>query len=180
MYKLIKARSIVRIPPNEFGKPLEEIALNELRQQYQEKLLKDLGIVLAILNVNVSEEGIVVFGDGATYHEVEFEMLTYVPIVQEVIEGDVLQVDNYGIFVNLGPIDGLVHISQITDDNLKYDSTRGIIIGEKSKKIIQKGDKVRARIISVSSAATGKLPRIALTMRQPSLGKIEWLTQVRK
>ncbi|BDB97597.1 DNA-directed RNA polymerase [Saccharolobus caldissimus] len=180
MYKLIKARSIVRIPPSEFGKPLEEIALNELRQQYQERLFKELGLVLAILNVKVNDEGILVFGDGATYHEVEFEMLTYVPVPQEVIEGEVLQVDNYGIFVNLGPMDGLVHISQIADDSLKYDSARGIIIGEKSKKVIQKGDKVRARIISVASAATGRLPRVALTMRQPYLGKIEWLTQTTK
>ncbi|QGA54794.1 DNA-directed RNA polymerase [Sulfolobus sp. E5-1-F] len=180
MYKLIKARSIVRIPPNEFGKPLNEIALNELRQQYQEKILKDLGLVLAILNVKTSEEGLLVFGDGATYHEVEFDMITYVPVVQEVVEGEVLQVDNYGVFVNLGPMDGLVHISQITDDTLKYDNVRGIIFGEKSKKVIQKGDKVRARVISVASAATGRLPRIALTMRQPYLGKLEWITQAKK
>ncbi|TRM74011.1 DNA-directed RNA polymerase, partial [Sulfolobus sp. E5] len=63
MYKLIKARSVVRIPPSEFGKPLEEVSINELRQQYQEKLIKDLGLVLAILDIKVNEEGVLVFGD---------------------------------------------------------------------------------------------------------------------
>ncbi len=175
MYKLIKARSVVRIPPSEFGKPLEEVSINELRQQYQEKLIKDLGLVLAILDIKVNEEGVLVFGDGATYHEVEFNMLTYVPVPQEVVEGEVVQVDNYGVFVNLGPVDGLVHISQITDDNLKFDNTRGVIFAEKSKKVIQKGDKVRARVISIASASSSRLPRIALTMRQPYLGKLEWI-----
>lgn len=103
-------------------------------------------------------------------------MLVYTPIIHEVIEGEVSQVDNYGVYVNMGPVDGLVHISQITDDNLKFDSNRGILIGEKSKKSIQKGDRVRAMIIS-ASMSSGRLPRIALTMKQPYLGKIEWINQ---
>ncbi|BFH73428.1 DNA-directed RNA polymerase [Sulfurisphaera javensis] len=176
MFKLIKARGIIRIPPEYFGQPLDEIALQILRQEYQEKMVKDLGLVLAVLNAKVNEEGYIIFGDGATYHEVSFEMLTFVPVIQEVVEGEVNQVDNYGVYVNIGPVDGLAHISQITDDNLKYDQNRGILFGEKSKKVIQKGDRVRARIISVSTSG-GRMPRIALTMKQPYLGKIEWITQ---
>ncbi|BAB65360.1 MULTISPECIES: DNA-directed RNA polymerase [Sulfolobaceae] len=176
MFKLIKAKGIIRIPPEYFGQPLDEIALQILRQEYQEKMIKDLGLVLAVLDAKVSEEGYIIFGDGATYHEVSFEMLAFVPIIQEVVEGEVNQVDNYGVYVNIGPVDGLAHISQITDDNLKFDQNRGILIGERSKKIIQKGDRVRARIISVSTSG-GRMPRIALTMKQPYLGKIEWISQ---
>ena len=176
MFKVVKARGIIRIPPEYFGQPLDDIALEILRQEYQEKMLKDLGLVLAVLTAKASEEGYILFGDGATYHEVSFELLVFNPLVQEVVEGEVNQVDSYGIYVNIGPVDGLVHISQITDDNLKFDQNRGILIGERSKKIIQKGDKVRARIISISTSG-GRMPRIALTMKQPYLGKIEWITQ---
>ncbi|AHC51183.1 DNA-directed RNA polymerase subunit E' [Sulfolobus acidocaldarius SUSAZ] len=176
MFKLVRAKGIVRIPPEYFGQSVDEIAIKILRQEYQEKLIKDIGVVLGIVNAKASEEGFIIFGDGATYHEVEFDMLVYSPVIHEVIEGEVSQVDNYGVYVNMGPVDGLVHISQITDDNLKFDSNRGILIGEKSKKSIQKGDRVRAMIIS-ASMSSGRLPRIALTMKQPYLGKIEWINQ---
>lgn len=173
MYKIFKVRSIVRIPPEYFGKPLEETALQILREQYQEKLHKDLGLILAVLSATVSEEGIVVFGDGATYHEVEFEVLSYVPVNQELVYGVVSGVDNVGLYVNIGPVDGLVHISQISDEPLKYDPTRGALMGERTKKIYQKDDKVKARIMSISSISSGRPLRIALTMRQPNLGKVE-------
>ena len=176
MFKLIKAKGIVRIPPDYFGQPINEVAIQILRQEYQEKVLKDVGLVLAVLNAKANEEGYIIFGDGATYHEVEFDMLVYSPIMHEVVEGVINQVDNYGVYVNIGPVDGLAHISQITDDTLKFDQNRGILIGERSKKVLQKGDKVRARIISISMGGN-RMMRIALTMKQPFLGKIEWINQ---
>ncbi len=174
MYKLIRAKGIVRIPPESFGKPLEEVALENLRHNYQEKLSPEFGLVLAILKAKVSEEGQIVYGDGATYHEVEFEMLSYVPMLQEVVEGEVQQVDNYGVYVSLGPMDGLLHISQITDESMKFDRNRGTIYTEKTKKVIQQGDLIRARITTISASA-GRLPKIGLTSRQPALGKAEWI-----
>ncbi|AEB94178.1 MAG: DNA-directed RNA polymerase [Metallosphaera sp.] len=173
MFKVIKAKGVVRIPPELFGEPLSKTALDILNNEYKERLFKDLGLVLTVIKANVSEEGMIVFGDGATYHEVEFELLTFLPIIQEVVEGDITQVDNYGIYVNMGPMDGLVHVSQIGDDNYKFDSVRGILVGEKSKKSFQKGDLVRARVMTVSSTASNRPPRIGLTMKQTGLGKIE-------
>ncbi|AWR97167.1 DNA-directed RNA polymerase [Acidianus sulfidivorans JP7] len=174
MFKIIKAKGVVRIPPEDFGNDLDNIALQILKSEYQERLFKDLGLVLGILSAKASEEGMITFGDGATYHEVEFEMLTYVPTTQELVEGPIVQVDSYGVYVSLGPMDGLVHISQISDDTFKFDSARGILVGEKSKKVFQKGDLVRARIVTISSiSSSSKLPRVGLTMRQPTLGKIK-------
>ncbi|ABP96379.1 MULTISPECIES: DNA-directed RNA polymerase [Metallosphaera] len=173
MFKVVKARGVVRIPPELFGEPLNKTAIEILNNEYKERLFKDLGLVLSVIRADVNEEGMIIFGDGATYHEVEFELLTFSPMIQEVIEGDITQVDNYGIYVNMGPMDGLVHVSQIGDDNYKFDSVRGILIGEKSKKTFQKGDMVRARIMTISSTASNRLPRIGLTMRQMGLGKVE-------
>lgn len=175
MYKLIKAKGTVRIPPEYFGEPLDKVALEVLKQEYQEKVIKELGLVLAVLNVKVSEEGQILLGDGATYHEAEFEILSYQPLIQELVEGPVVQVTNVGAYVNLGPLDGFAHISQILDDQIKYDTIRGYLLGEKSKKVLEKGDIVRARIVSISASGPGKMMRIGITMRQPYLGKLEWV-----
>jgi len=176
MYKLIRAKGIVRIPPELFDKPLNEVTLEILRKEFQEKLIKDVGLVLTVIDAKVSEEGLLVFGDGGTYHEVEFTLLSYIPLQQELVEGEITSVDNIGIYVNIGPVDGFIHVSQIADEQLKYDGSRGVLIGERTKKIYQKGDRVRARITAISPGGVNRLPRVALTMRQPYLGKIETTT----
>jgi len=39
-------------------------------------------------------------GDGATYHKAEFSLLTFYPKIQEVIEGEVVEVTDYRVSSN--------------------------------------------------------------------------------
>ncbi len=178
MYVVYRVRDIVRIPPSMFSMPLEEAALQVLAQKYVGYVDPDLGIIIAIYNVKVSEHGRILPGDGATYHESEFDVLAYKPVLREVVEGRVVSVREFGLFVNLGPIDGFIHRTQITDEELNYDEKRGAFIGVKTRKIIEKDNIVRARIIAVSMPKeVAQKPRIQLTMRQPLLGRLEWVME---
>ncbi len=176
MFKLFRVRDIVRIPPEYFGMPLNEAATEVLRRKYEGVILENLGLVLSVFNVTVEEEGRIVPGDGATYHRAEFDLLTFTPVLQEVVEGVVVDVTKFGLFVNIGPLDALIHKSQVTDERVEYDMQRGALIAQESKRIVEKGDVVRARIVAVSSGG-GQALRIAMTMRQPFLGKIEWIKE---
>ena len=81
----------------------------------------------------------------------------------------------------MGPMDGLVHVSQVTDDYINYDSKRGALLGKESKKTLEEGDKVRARIVALSlKGKSSKETKIGLTMRQPGLGKDEWIEKEKK
>ena len=44
---------------------------------------------------------------------------------QEIIDGEVIEIAEFGAFVRIGPMDGLVHVSQVTDDYIGYDAKRG-------------------------------------------------------
>lgn len=61
-------------------------------------------------------------GDGAAYHEVTFNALFFKPELQEVVEGEVIEITEFGAFVRIGPMDGLAHVSQVTDDYITYDA----------------------------------------------------------
>ncbi len=176
MYVLYRVKGIVRIDPRYFNRPLEEAALIALRSSFEGMVHPKLGVVIAVMDVKVNEYGRVIPGDGATYHEVEFSIIAFKPILQEVVEGPVVDVQRFGAFVNLGPLDGFVHISQVMDEKVEYDPQRGAFIGTETKRILEKHDIVRARVIGVSipSEPTQRL-RIQLTMRQPMLGKLEWI-----
>jgi len=161
-----------------FGNPLSENVKRVLMEKYEGILDKDIGFILSIVDVDEVSDGSIIYGDGAAYHETEFNVLTYVPELQEVVDGEIVDVVEFGAFVRLGPLDGLIHISQIMDDFVSFDPKREAIIGKETGKVLEKGDKVRARIVAVSLREEKKRgSKIALTMRQNGLGRLEWLEE---
>lgn len=175
MYMVYKVKDVARIPPDKLWEPIEEVAKEVIRQRYEGKFIPELGYIIAIYDVKVSHLGKIVMGDDASYHEAEFNILAFKPEVQEIIEGIVKDIRSFGAFIRFGPIEGLAHISQILDDTLTYDHKGGYLMGSKTRRILKNNDIVRARIISVS--ISGTTMRVGLTMRQPFLGKIEWIEE---
>lgn len=175
MFKVYTIRDVVRVEPKYFGEDLEQIITHLLREKYERTVDKDMGVIIAIWNVRDISEGKIPLGDGACYHEVTFDCLCYLPVLHEVIEGEVSEIAEFGAFVTLGPLDGLVHISQITDDFISFDRKVPMLVGKETGKKLKVGDKVRARIVAISLGDTVADSRIGLTMRQPGLGKLQWI-----
>ncbi len=175
MFRVYRLRDVVRIDPSKLDREIEEVAFEELRKRYEGLKDRNLGIVLAITNIKVDPIGYIPMGDGAPYHRVEFDVLTYTPIVGEILEGIVETIGRMGITIRIGPIEGFVHISQISDDEIRYDPVSNTLICKNTKRVISQGDIVRARITTVSLGPQQRLPRINMTMKQPYLGKLEWI-----
>lgn len=180
MYKLVTIEDTVRVPPDRFSEKLEDVVLDILKKSYGGITDKDLGMVLVITEVLDVSIGRIIMGDGASYHEVTFEALVYKPEVNEIVLGEIVEIVEFGAFIRLGPIDGLVHVSQVMNDFVGYDKKKGVLYGKESKRSLKEGDKVRARIVTVSLKRGTKAGKIGLTMRQPGLGKIEWIEEARK
>jgi DNA-directed RNA polymerase subunit E' len=177
MFKLIKCQDVIRIPPGKFSEDLKKVSIEELAKKYEGTLSKELGYVVAVVSAEVSEVGKILPGDGATYNSVTFTLLTYKPEVQEIVEGEVAEVGDFGAFVRIGPMEALLHISQIIDDYVVYDEKHSTLMGKETKRKLSVGDKVRARITAVSLARGGTGGKIGITMRQPFLGKLEWIKE---
>lgn len=181
MFKVFEVEGYVRIPPERFGEQLDLVALEELRKRFEDRVVRELGYIIAVFDVKVDRRGNLIFGDSGTYHRAFFKLLTFVPLEGEVVEGDVASVRDIGITVRVGPINGLVHRVHIMDEpNVLFDRQASMFIGERTKRKIGKGDVVRARITGISYVSTregGSLIRLTLTMRQPGLGKLEWVRE---
>ena len=130
-----------------------------------------------ILDVKADLDGKVVPGDGATYHNVVFKILTYLPKVQEIIEGDVVEITDFGAFIRVGPTDALLHLSQITDDYLSSDVRQGVLTANESGRTIKVGTKIRARITAVSLGRGASMGKVGVTCRQPFLGALDWIEE---
>ncbi len=176
MYKKMKLKGVARIAPDHLGDPLEAAVDRSLRDKYEAVVDKSLGTIVAVLGSDNIGEGRILAGDGSIYYEVDFEALVYKPEMQEIVEGEVVEIVKFGAFLSLGPFDGLLHVSQITNEYISYDEKNARLVSKESSKSLGEGDRVRARIIAVS--LNEKEPReskIGLTMRQTGLGRLEWL-----
>ncbi|MGB8312061.1 MAG: DNA-directed RNA polymerase [Halobacteriota archaeon] len=180
MYKKVTLVDTVRLPPDRFGEDTVTVVKDLLREKLEGRIDKTLGSIIAVTNVLDIGEGRILAGDGAVYYGITFEAITFKPELQEIVEGKVVEVVEFGAFISLGPVDGLLHVSQIADDYISYDEKNSRLVGKESNKAITEGDKVRARVVAVSlNEREPRESKIGLTMRQAALGKIEWLIEAR-
>ena len=171
MYKLVSCEDSVRIPPNYFSLKLNNAALKILREKYERTVDKSLGIILCVFNAKAKGDGKVLPGDGAAYFDVQFSCLVFSLEANEVIEGEITEIVEFGAFVRLGPIDGLIHVSQLANDFFTFDKKTGNLVGRESKKTVKKSDSVRSKIATVSIKDTIPNSKIALTMRSEGLSE---------
>ncbi|MBD3230863.1 MAG: DNA-directed RNA polymerase [Candidatus Lokiarchaeota archaeon] len=176
MFKLIEIESTISIPPNRFYEDIDKVALEILQKNYEEKITSDLGFIIAVDSVTEVGIGKLIPGDGAAHHNCRFKILVFKPNLHEVVEGKIVEVVDFGVFIRLGCIDGLVHVSQITNDFITFDGNKSMLVGKETGFILKENDVVRARIVAVSIGAGGtRSGKLGLTMRQDWLGKIEWI-----
>ena len=180
MYLIEKRVDTVRIPPDRLAEDYEKVC-KEIAQETFEGTMHGNIMVVLVRDINLVGEGRMVYGDGAVYQQVEYESLSFEVRDKEVINGFVCEIVKFGAFIRFGPLDGLVHISQIASDHIDVDLANQRLIAAESKRFLKLEDEVRARIVSV--AINDRSPReskIGLTMKQPGLGKLEWLEEDRK
>ena len=175
MFEMVTLEDIIRIPPVLFDRDLEEAALEVLRNEYEGITDPEIGKVIAVVSIINVGIGRLIPGDGASYHNVRFNVIAFKPKVNEIVEGVVVEVVDFGIFVRVGPIDGLCHISQVADDFFSYDPKNAILVGKTKGYKVEVDDVVRAKIVAVSMSGSDKTGKFALSMRHPYLGKIEWI-----
>ncbi len=171
MFYLVEVEDHIRVEPRHFGLPTKEAVERQLKESYVNSVTKELGFVINVVSVDSVEDGVIIPGDGAPFYRSLFKLLIWKPELHELVHGTIVEIANFGAFIQIGPAQGMIHISQTMEDYVSVSKT-GTLSGKMSKRSISKGDECIARIVAISYKS-GE-PKIGLTMRQPGLGKIEW------
>jgi DNA-directed RNA polymerase subunit E' len=178
MYYRMQLADKVRVPPNRLGEDLSRVILDVLQELLEASIDKEIGIFIAITRVLDIGEGEIIPGDGAVYYDVEFEAVVLRLTLQEIAEGLTVETTSFGAFISLGPIDAMLHVSQISDEYINYDEKNSRLICQESKRFIGVGDPVRARVVTLSlNEREPRDSKIGLTMRQSGLGTLRWLEE---
>ena len=177
MFSVSTLIDIVRIPPNLFGTGLKKAAESILKSKYESMINAELGYIIMVMDAKVETMGKMIPGDGGTFHRVEFQALTFYPKLQEIIQGELVDITDFGAFVRIGPTDALLHLSQVMDDYLKSDVAAGVILANQSGRTLKVNSAIRARITAVSLGKAASMGKIGITCRQPFLGADEWIEE---
>ncbi len=181
MYMLTEVEKVVRIPPKMLKEDISSVIDELTGYDFEGRLGDDKQFTILVKNVQPVGPGRIVHGDGSVFQTVRFEQVVFKPKDNEIIEGVVVEILKFGAFVRFGPLDGLLHVSQIMDDRVDIDETNQRLVGKETGRFLAVGDKVKARVVSVDlNEKNPQDSKIGLTMRQPGLGKLEWLEEDRK
>ena len=176
MFYLTEIEDHIRVEPKLFGLATQEAVEKQLREIYTDYYDEEFGKVVKVIDVLEVREGVIIPGDGAAYYASRFKLLTWKPELQELVCCVVSEITNFGAFVDMGVMRGMIHIGQTMDDYVSFSKTNSLL-GKSSKRSLKKGDLCLARVVAISHK--GDEPKIGLTMRQPGLGKLEWIKEDR-
>lgn len=174
MFYTVDVEDYVRVEPRLFGFKTSDAVAKQLQGTYADYHDKEIGEVIGVMSVSEVGDGIIIPGDGAAYYKSRFKLIVWKPELQELAFGIIDEITNFGAFINLGVMKGMIHISQTMDDYVSF-STTGTLLGKDSKRVLKKGDACLARVVALSYK--GDQPKIGLTMRQPGLGKLDWIKE---
>jgi len=174
MFYIAEVEDHVRVDPKLFGLPTGEAVDKQLRETYSDYYDRNLGKVVSVIEVLNVGDGVIIPGDGAAYYISRFRLLIWKPELQELVYGIVSEITNFGAFIDMGVMKGMIHISQTMDDYVSFSKTNSLL-GKSSKRSLKQKDLCIARIVAISHK--GDEPKIGLTMRQPGLGKLDWINE---
>jgi len=174
MFYISEVEDYVRVEPKLFGMSTLEAVDQQLRETYSDYYDREMGRVVSVIDVQEVGEGVIIPGDGAAYYNTKFKLLIWKPEMHELVHGIIAEITNFGAFIDLGVMRGMIHISQTMEDYVSFSKTNALT-GKATKRSLKQGDLCLARVVAISHK--GDEPKIGLTMRQPGLGKVEWIQE---
>ncbi len=175
MYYRTTIKDHIRVTPDLFGLDLNAAVIKQIKKKYEGYISKEMGIVIDVSKVIKIQDGTIIPGDGSPYYEAKFEILNFKPELQEVVLGKIKDIADFGAFMSIGPIEGMIHVSQTMDDFVSFSKEK-VLLGKETKRSLKVGDNCRARVIAISYKDPTN-PKLGLTMRQTGLGKPEWMIE---
>lgn len=180
MYKVVAKEDTIRIPAEYMrkGQSLDQHIDRLAMTAFEGRFDEENRFILVTNNHKPIGRGRIIHGDGAIYQRVSFDAVLFCMDDYEIVEGAVSEVNDFGAFVRIGPMEALLHKSQILEEMVESNVGMGWIEGRTSGRRIGVGSSVRSRIVSLSpDTSDPRRSKIGLTSKQPGLGCHDWLKE---
>ena len=136
MYKRARLRDTVEVPPEYLADVTPDLVKRLLQEKLEGRMDEEVGSIVSVVEVRDIGDGAVLPNRPGVYYEADFDAITFDPVMQEVTDGEVVEVVNFGAFVGIGPVDGLLHVSQISNEYLAFDEDNQQLASRDSNRVL--------------------------------------------
>eukprot|EP00775_Hariotina_reticulata_P001173 gene1173-1511_t len=147
MFILTTIEADIRVHPKDLNKPPLIAVTDVIEQQYLDKVVPDLGLVITIYDIQHIKGGHVYPNDGAAYFKARFRCVVFRPFVGEVIVGKLQSCNKEGLRVSLGFFKDVLIPDYALQTPSYFDESEGIWIWkyEGSDMFMDIGEEIRFR-----------------------------------
>tara|TARA_B100000073_G_scaffold96089_1_gene76338 strand:+ start:632 stop:1321 length:690 start_codon:yes stop_codon:yes gene_type:complete len=180
MYSIVEREDTIRIPAEYIreGQSLVDHIDSLANDAFEGRFDADENYTVLTFDHKPVGRGRIIHGDGAIYQAVSFKALLFNMENNEVVDGYVSDVSEYGAFVRIGPVEALLHKSQILDEPIQVNMGVRRIEGAQSGKHIEEGSHVRSRVVSKAiNQNDPRASKIGLNCKMDGLGAASWLKE---
>lgn len=124
MYILTRLKDTLKIEPTDFGKDTETALKHEINRKYTNKVLPNVGLCVAMFEIDDCSEGIILQGDGSIFYKVIFRMVVFKPFADEILLGKVSKSSRDGVKFSLNFFDDCWIPHWRLPPNTAFDPTR--------------------------------------------------------
>ena len=180
MYSIITREDTIRIPAEYIraGRNLAEHIDELANDAFEGRFDSNENYTVLTYDHAPLGRGKIIHGDGAIFQRVTFKALLFTMENNEVIDGYASEISEYGAFIRIGPMEALLHKSQILEEPINVNLGIKRIEGSKTGKFIEEGTFIRSRVVSKAiNQNDPRASKIGLNCKMDGLGSYEWLQE---
>jgi len=118
MFVLVQMKDTVRTPPHLFHLDAVDAVREALNIKFANKVVYNVGLCIALWDIEKIEDSYIFPGDGATHTNVHFRYVVFRPFVDEILVGRIKSCSKEGLNVSVGFFDDI----HIPSDSLQAPS----------------------------------------------------------
>ncbi|KAI6174079.1 DNA-directed RNA polymerase II subunit RPB7 [Aphelenchoides besseyi] len=141
--------------PKYFGPNLMESVKQKLFKEVEGTCKGKYGSIIAVTTIDSIGNGLIQPGSGFAIYPVRYKAIVFRPFKNQVIDGVVKQVNDVGIFCEIGPLSCFISHHTIPPD-MKYDACSPVPCYRTADDSMQikPNDEIRVKVISIREDAS--------------------------
>ncbi|XP_060573269.1 DNA-directed RNA polymerase III subunit RPC8-like [Ruditapes philippinarum] len=153
MFVLVEMKDTVRIQPWLFKLDPNEAIINELNKKFANKVVHNVGLCIALWDIQKMEESFIFPGDGAHHTIVQFRYVVFRPFVDEILLGKIKSCSKEGVCVSMGFFDDILIPADSMQDPTRFDENEQLWAWEyqmedgKHDLFMDIGEEIRFRVV---------------------------------
>lgn len=153
MFVLAEMKDTVRIQPWLFNVPTNEAIINVLNQKFANKVVHNVGLCIALWDIQKLENSYIFPGDGSHHTVVYFRYVIFRPFADEILIGRIKSCSKEGVQVTMGFFDDITIPVDAMQDPTRFDENEQLWAWEyqmedgKHDLFMEIGEEIRFRIV---------------------------------